>query len=105
MPRREEYQGAARAIAVYLAERQRPEGGFPGPDNYGVAYALWLWSSFGVEFARQIDRAWQRLKDNLPQSHGEFNIYALLHCRERLGDGRPLSAEAWAETYREADGE
>jgi len=91
MPRREEYQGAARAIAVYLAERQRPEGGFPGPDNYGVAYALWLWSSFGVEFARQIDRAWQRLKDNPPQSHGEFNIYALLHCRERLGEG-PVNA-------------
>ena len=66
MPRREEYQGAARAIAVYLAERQRPEGGFPGPDNYGVAYALWLWSSFGVEFARQIDRAWQRLNMRRP---------------------------------------
>jgi len=91
MPRREEYQGAARAIAVYLAERQRPEGAFPGPDNYGVACALWLWSYFGVEFARQIDRAWQRLKDDPPQSHGEFNIYALLHCRERLGEG-PVNA-------------
>ncbi len=91
MPRREDYQGAARAVAVYLAERQRPEGGFPGPDNYGVACALWLWSHFGVEFARQLDRAWQRLKDDPPRSHGEFNIYALLHCRPHLGE-RPVEA-------------
>ena len=85
MPRREDYGGAARAIALYLAERQRPDGNFPGPDNYGIASALWLWSHYGVEFARQIDRAWHRLKGAPPESHGEFNVYALLHCRERLG--------------------
>ena len=87
MPWREQYQGAARAIAVYLAERQRPDGGFPGPDHYGVASALWLWSHFGVDFARQLDRAWNRLKNDPPPTHGEFNIYALLHCRQRLGEG------------------
>ena len=87
MPRREEYQGAARAIAVYLAERQRPDGSFPGPDHYGVASALWLWSHFGVDFARQLDRAWNRLKSDPPPTHGELNIYALLHCRQRLGEG------------------
>ena len=91
MQRREEYRGAARAIAVYLAERQRPDGGFPGPDNYGVASALWLWSHFGAEFARQLERAWHRLKSAPPGSHGEFNVYALLHARERLGEG-PVDA-------------
>lgn len=91
MLRREEYRGAARAIASYLAERQRPDGGFPGPDNYGVASALWLWSQFGAEFARQLDRAWNRLKESPPSTHGEFNTYALLHARERLGEG-PVDA-------------
>ena len=91
MPRREEYQGAARGIALYLGERQRPGGEFPGPDHYGVACALWLWSRFGVEFARQLDRAWQRLKDNPPRGYGEFVTYALLHCRESLGQG-PVEA-------------
>ncbi len=87
MPWREEYQGAARAIAVYLADRQRPDGSFPGPDHYGVAFALWLWSEFGADYARQLDRAWNRLKTNPPSTHGEFNTYALLHCRRRLGEG------------------
>jgi hypothetical protein len=87
MLRREQYRAAARRIARYLAERQRQDGGFPGPDSYGVACSLWLWSHFGVEFARQLGRAWQRLKADPPKTHGEFNIYALLHCRERLGAG------------------
>ncbi|UCC69625.1 MAG: hypothetical protein JSV79_06945, partial [Armatimonadota bacterium] len=91
MARREEYEGAARGVAAYLAERQRPEGGFPGPDNYGVACALWLWSHFGVAFVGQVDRAWDRLKREPPTTHGEFNTYALLHCRERLGAG-PVDA-------------
>jgi hypothetical protein len=91
MLRRERYRAAARAIARYLAERQRQDGGFPGPDGYGIACSLWLWSYFGVEFARQLDRAWQRLKADPPESHGEFNVYALLHCRERLG-ARPVDA-------------
>ncbi len=91
MARREDYEGAARDIATYLAERQRPEGGFPGPDNYGVACALWLWSHFGVEFAAQLHRAWDRLKREPPTGHGEFNIYALLHCRDYLGAG-PVDA-------------
>ncbi len=91
MQRRERYGAAAREIARYLAERQRRDGTFPGPDNYGVAFSLWLWSHFGVEFARQLDRAWQRLKADPPKTHGEFNIYALLHCRERLGRG-PVDA-------------
>lgn len=85
MPRREEYRETARLIAAYLAERQRPDGTFPGPDHYGVASALWLWSRFGVDFARQMDRAWTRLKSHLPSTHGEFNVYALLHCQETLG--------------------
>lgn len=91
MPRRERYRAAARAIGRYLAERQRRDGGFPGPDGYGVGCSLWLWSCFGVEFARQLDRAWQRLKADPPKTHGEFNVYALLHCRERLGAG-PVDA-------------
>jgi len=91
MARREEYEGAARAIAHYLAERQRPDGRFPGPDNYGVAFALWLWSHFGAGFAEQVSRVWERLKRDLPTTHGEFNAYALLHCRERLGAG-PVDA-------------
>jgi len=86
MPRRAEYRRAARAIAVYLAERQRPDGSFPGPDHYGVASALWLWSQFGVDFARQLDRAWTRLRDDPPPGYGEFNAYALLHCRRQLGE-------------------
>ncbi len=89
MARREEYRRAARAIASYLAERQRPDGAFPGPDNYGVASALWLWSQFGAEYARQLDRAWNRLKESPPSTHGEFNTYALLHARARLGE-RPV---------------
>lgn len=87
MPRREDYEGAARAVAGYLAERQRPDGSFPGPENYGIAFALWLWSHFGVEFARQLERAWQRLKSGPPSTHGEFAVYALLHCREQFGAG------------------
>jgi hypothetical protein len=86
MPRRAEYRRAARAIAVYLAERQRPDGSFPGPDHYGVASALWLWSQFGADFARQLDRAWTRLRDDPPPGYGEFNAYALLHCRRQLGE-------------------
>jgi hypothetical protein len=85
MARRERYREAALQVARYLAERQRPDGGFPGPDNYGVASALCLWSQFGTEFARQLDRAWQRLKERPPRGYGEFNIYALLHCRQTLG--------------------
>jgi hypothetical protein len=91
MLRREQYRRAARAIAVYLAERQRPNGSFPGPDHYGVASALWLWSQFGVDFARQLDRAWTRLRDHPPADYGEFNAYALLHCRQRLGE-RPVDS-------------
>lgn len=85
MARREEYEGAARAVAAYLAERQRPDGSFPGPDHYGVASAVWLWSQFGVDFVGQLHRAWDRLKRDPPPTHGEFNICALLHCRERFG--------------------
>jgi hypothetical protein len=83
---REECEGTARAIAIYLAERQRPDGGFPGPENYGVASALWLWSHFGNDFAREIGRAWTRIRSDPPSSHGEFSVYALLHCRQRLGE-------------------
>ncbi|MBN1461476.1 MAG: hypothetical protein JXA57_18260 [Armatimonadetes bacterium] len=91
MRRRDDYLATARAIAVYLAERQRPDGQFPGPDHYGVASALWLWSELGADFARQVDRAWNRLKQHPPESHKEFNAYALLHCRRRLGEA-PIDA-------------
>jgi hypothetical protein len=87
MPRREQYQEAAHKIATYLAERQRPDGSFPGPDHYGIAMSLWLWSSFGTEFARPLDRAWSRLQHHPPDTHGEFNAYALLHCQEAMGWG------------------
>ncbi|MFB3883221.1 MAG: hypothetical protein ACE149_18290 [Armatimonadota bacterium] len=82
----EQCERTARAIAVYLAERQRPDGSFPGPDYYGVASALWLWSHLGDEFAGQISRALSRLKNDPPSSHGEFNIYVLLHCRQRVDE-------------------
>ena len=87
MPRRDEYTAVARTIAAYLAERQRRDGDFPGPSNYGVSFALWLWTDFGVEFVEQLDRAWHRMKTSPPDTHGEFNIYALLQSRERLGPG------------------
>ncbi len=86
MPWSQEYERTAREIAAYLAKRQRPDGSFPGPDHYGVASALWLWSHFGTDYAPQINRVWKRLNADPPSTHGEFNIYALLHCRERLGE-------------------
>jgi hypothetical protein len=87
MPNGDGYEQVARGIAAYLAARQGPDGAFPGPDHYGVAFALWLWSYFPDEFAEQMERAWARLEREPPQSHGEFNAYALLHLRERLGGG------------------
>jgi hypothetical protein len=82
------YEKTARAIARYLAQRQQPDGGFPGPDHYGVACSLWLWSRLGEEFAEPIERALQRLERSPPTGHGEFNAYALLHCRNQLGEDR-----------------
>ena len=103
MPPRDDYEEVARQIARYLAERQRPDGSFPGPDHYGVAFSLWLWSHFGGEFAQQAEQAWQRLAEHPPRTHGEFNAYALLSCAgcapapvrpllERLRFGRRHSA-------------
>ncbi len=85
MARGERYEQAARRIAGYLAARQGEDGSFPGPDYYGAAFSLWLWLHFPDEFAGQAERAWQRVQAAPPQEHGEFNAYALLHCRERLG--------------------
>jgi len=85
------YEEVAHGIARYLAARQGPEGAFPGPDHYGVAFALWLWSWFPGEFGEQTERAWARLQQEPPQSHGEFSAYALLGGRERLGSG-PVEA-------------
>jgi hypothetical protein len=85
METRQGYEQAARGIAAYLAARQGADGAFPGPDHYGVAFALWLWSCFGHEFPREAERAWERLQREPPRTHGEFNAYALLHCRDRLG--------------------
>jgi hypothetical protein len=82
------YEETARAIARYLAERQRPDGGFPGPDHYGVACSLWLWSRLGDEFAEPVERGLQRLERSPAAGHGEFNAYALLHCRDQLGVDR-----------------
>jgi len=81
MSRREEYRRSALGIAEYLAARQQPDGGFPGPDNYGVAFALWLWSRLGAEFRPNAARALSRMDRAFPPTHGEFNAYALLHCR------------------------
>jgi hypothetical protein len=88
MNRRERYEQAARGIARYLAMRQRPDGSFPGPDHYGVAFSLWLWSRLGRGFEPQRERALQRLYESPPPSHGEFNAYALLKCRDLVGRGR-----------------
>lgn len=85
MPRPSPYEQVASGIAAYLAERQQRHGGFPGPDHYGVAFAVWLWSHFAPRFDPQIELALRRLESHLPRSHGEFNAYALLQCRQRLG--------------------
>jgi len=85
MSRRKEYEEVARGIARYLGERQRPDGSFPGPDHYGTAFALLLWSHFGKSFAAEAERARQRLAREPPQTHGEFNAYARLGCREEVG--------------------
>ena len=79
------YREIARSLARYLAARQRADGDFPGPDHYGQAAAIWLWSEFGDEFAGPLARARERLLVAPPADHAEFNAYALLHCRERLG--------------------
>jgi hypothetical protein len=81
----ERYESVARQIARYLALRQQPDGGFPGPDSYGVAMALWLWSDLGDEFARNAELAKRRLASHHPEGHGEFNAYALLQCRGSAG--------------------
>ncbi len=88
MPTLTRYEDAARGVAAYLASRQQPMGAFPGPDHYGVAASLWLWSHFGAEFSEHAERAVGRLTASPPDSHGEFNAYALLGCRERLGSDR-----------------
>jgi hypothetical protein len=88
MPALTPYEDAARGIAAYLASRQQPTGAFPGPDHYGVAASLWLWSHFGAEFSGCAERAVGRLAASPPDSHGEFNAYALLSSRERLGSDR-----------------
>lgn len=87
MPSRSAYERVAHGIARYLAERQRPNGTLPGPSSYGVAFALWLWSHFGAEFALPVARAWRHLEEDPPRTHVEFNAYALLNCRARLGPG------------------
>src|SRR5574340_1294052 len=76
------YVEAARGIAAYLASRQQATGAFPGPDHYGLAAAVWLWSQFR-EFGETAARALTRLEAAPPTSHGEFNVYALSSCGER----------------------
>ena len=85
MSRRKEYEEVARGIARYLGERQRLDGSFPGPDHYGTAFSLLLWSHFGELFAAEAERARRRLALEPLQTHGEFNAYALLGCREEMG--------------------
>lgn len=86
MARGERYEQAARGIAGYLAARQREDGSFPGPEQFGVAWALWLWLQFPDECGEAAQRAWERLRASPPQEQGEFNAYALLHCRAQLGE-------------------
>jgi hypothetical protein len=83
MPDSAQYENVATGVARYLADRQRPDGGFPGPDHYGVAFALLLWSELGAPFAAAAEAAWRRLEAETPRDHGEFNAYALLHLRGR----------------------
>jgi len=85
MARGERYEEVARGIAGYLAARQQEDGSFPGPDHYGAAFSLWLWLQFPDQCGAQAERAWERLQASPPQDHGEFNAYALLQCRDRLG--------------------
>jgi hypothetical protein len=86
--RTEAYRHTVLAIARYLAERQQMDGRFPGPDHYGVASAVWLWSHLGDGFDEQIERGRHRLQRCPPPDHGELNAYALLHCRRELGADR-----------------
>lgn len=88
MPERHAYRELAHQLAAYLAARQQPDGGFPGPDHYGVASAVWLWAHFGQEFAPCLARALARLRDGPPRSHGEFNGYALLQAARLRPDLR-----------------
>jgi hypothetical protein len=91
MPGPQDYRRTAAQIASYLAANQGQDGAFPGPDHYGLSFSIWLWSSLGDRFAPYLARAWQRLQRDPPQTHGEFNAYALLGCRQALG---PSEADA-----------
>jgi hypothetical protein len=90
MPTPDQYRRTARDIARYLAQRQQPDGAFPGPHHYGLAFALWLWSALGSEFDDHARLALTRLQTQPPRTHGEFNAYALMHCRARLAPVDPL---------------
>jgi hypothetical protein len=83
MPDSAQYEDVATGIARYLAARQRADGAFPGPDHYGLAFALLLWSELGAPFASAAEAAWRRLEAEPRRDHGEFNAYALLHLRGR----------------------
>jgi len=96
MERTGRYRQLAVTIASYLAARQQPDGSLPGPDHYGLAFCVWLWSRLHADaqavppalrdsFASAAERSWRRLADRPPRTHGEFNAYALLSCRRELG--------------------
>lgn len=72
----------AKGIASWLAG-QVTEHGFPARTFYGESFAIWLWSLFPGEFAREIDallpRALWQLKREDIQAHPEFNLFALLN--------------------------
>lgn len=83
MPTADDYRNTARGIAAYLAARQGPDGGFPGPDHYGKAFAARLWSQVGEEYAPRSRAALAALAADPPRDHGEFNAYALLAYPDR----------------------
>lgn len=71
------------AVALFLAEKQLPDGELPANNFYGKAFSLLVWAQDGLHFKNHIDRTMRKLQQEqaspLPAHyHFEFNRYALL---------------------------
>ncbi len=88
------YQEVSKRIAKYLANKQTNRGSFPARSFYGETFAIFLWSCFGRDFSRNIEKAmsYYEGKDKSdPQFHWEFNNYALCHYYNNTGDTRAFT--------------